>query len=275
MLLVPGVVALVTYRSEFLLVFANHAYAAPGAWPLAILVVGAIPLSFSQIILSSLDAIGRRRLELYITAAQVVVLIAAIVLLMPPYGVFPRSDGIVTASVAVLLSGMAAIALNTYFMEKLIRVHIDPKSIVRITLSAAASFASLSLLNRTRYLPIHSKVPFVGGLELLLAVVVGYTVYFLILAAVGELTQEDVRRIGASLGLPRAIYGALARACWVRTTPSLPPVDLARAPGLRTPELPEPFSGTTELPATRPGEISEDDATNANGAAESDPARGR
>ncbi len=243
MLLVPGVVALVTYRYPFLNVFANKLYAGPGAWPLAILVVAAIPLSLSQIILSSLDAIGRRRLELYITAAQVIVLIVAVVVLMPPWGILPRADGIIAASIAVLLSGIAAITLNTYFMETLIRVHIDFKSIVRITVSAAASFASLSFVNHTKIFPVKS------GVELLAAVFIGFGVYFLVLAAIGELTQEDVRRIGASLSLPSWLYERLARLCRTPTTPTLTPVDLERAPGLRSPEFPEPFSGTTELPA--------------------------
>jgi O-antigen/teichoic acid export membrane protein len=260
MLLVPGVVALVTYRFTFLNVFANRLYAAPGAWPLAILVVGAIPLALSQIMLSSLDAIGRRRLELYITAAQVGVLIVAIAVLMPPWGkLLPPSDGIIAASIAVLLSGVAALVMNTYFMEKLIRVHIDPKSIVRITLSAAASFASLSLVNRTRVFPVES------GVELLAAVFIGFAVYFVILAAIGELTQEDVRRISASLSLPAWFYGPLARICRVASTPSLAPVDLARAPGLTTPELPEPFTGTTELPAIPTAEVEEHGTTDGEG----------
>ncbi len=240
--LVPGVVALVTYRYTFLNVFANKLYAGPGAWPLAILVIAAIPLSFSQIILSSLDAIGRRRLELYITAAQVVVLIVAVVVLMPPWGVLPYRDGIISASIAVLLSGIASIVLNTYFMETLIRVHIDPKSIVRITVSAGVSFAALAFLNRTRVFPVLS------GLDLLAAVFLGFAVYFVILALIGELTREDVRRVGASLSLPRWLYEPFTRLCWVSATPTLLPIDLARAPGLRTPEFPEPFSGTTELP---------------------------
>jgi O-antigen/teichoic acid export membrane protein len=260
MVLVPGVVALVTYRYAFLSVFANRLYANPGAWPLAILVVAAIPLSLSQVILTSLDAIGRRRLELYITAAQVVALVAVIVLLMPPWGLLPRSLGIVSASIAVLVSGIVAIVLNTYFMERLIRVHIDPRSIVRITAAAAASFASLSLLNRTRIFPVLS------GVELLAAVFLGFAVYFVTLAAIGELTKEDVRRIGASMSLPRAVYEPLTRLCWAHSAPSLPPVDLARAPGLRSPEFPEPFTGTTELPVMPPeGEMPNGDEPNHRG----------
>jgi O-antigen/teichoic acid export membrane protein len=265
MLLFPGVVALVTYRYAFLNVFANKLYAGPGAWPLAILVVAAIPLSLSQVILSALDAIGRRRLELYITAAQVGVLLAAVAVLMPPWGILPKSDGIVAASIAVLFSGIAAITLNTYFMETLIRVHIDLKSAVRITASAAASFASLSLVNHTKVFPVRS------GVELLAAVVIGFTVYFFTLAAIGELTQEDVRRIGASLSLPASIYEPLSRLCRATSTPPLPPVDLARAPGLRSPEFPEPFTGTTELPAVSEAEMLDQEGPNNNNGSTSRP----
>jgi len=247
MLLVPGVVALVTYRYTFLNTFSNHLYAAGGALPLAILVAGAIPLALSQIIQSSINAIGRQRLELYITSTQVVVLFAAVFLLMPPWGVvrlFPgQYGGIVAGSVAVLLSSCAALALNTYFMETLIRVHIDPRSILRITFSAAISFASLSIINRGHPFPVAT------GVELMCAVLIGFTVYFLVLAAVGELTRDDVRRIGASLSLPTRFLNVLGRLCWREAPPVLAPVAPGRAAGLITTELPEPFTGTTELPS--------------------------
>jgi O-antigen/teichoic acid export membrane protein len=242
MLLVPGAVAVVTYRYSFLNVFSNRAYAAPGALPLAILVIGAIPLALSQIIQSSINAIGRQRLELYITSTQVIVLFAAVGLIMPPWGPFAVHPGLVAGSVAVLLSSVAALGLNTYFMETLIRVHIHPRSILAIAGSAAGSFASLSLLNHLQLFPT------VRWYQLFAAVVVGFVVYFVLLAAVGELAQEDVRRIGASVGIPASVCGLLARLCWRESSPDLLPVDLTLAPGLKSPELPETFSGTTELP---------------------------
>ncbi|MFY9717701.1 MAG: oligosaccharide flippase family protein [Thermoplasmata archaeon] len=250
MLLVPGVVALVTYRYTFLNVFANHLYAKPGALPLAILVVSAIPLALSQIIQSSINAIGRRRLELYITTTQVAVLLGAVVVLMAPWKIlyWTFELGIVGGAIAVLLSSIAALALNTYFMETLIRVHIRPAPILRITVSAAVSFESLSLLNRTHLFPV------VDGIELLAAVFLGFAVYFVVLGMIGELTQEDVRRIGGSLGVPSRVYEPLARLCWAKFTPALAPIDLTRAPGFRSTELPEPFSGTTELPGLDSGD---------------------
>jgi O-antigen/teichoic acid export membrane protein len=253
MLLVPGVVALVTYRYTFLNVFSNKAYAGPGALPLAILVVGAIPLALSQIIQSSINAIGRQRLELYITSTQVVVLFAAVALIMPPWGPLAIHPGIVAGSIAVLLSSAAALGLNTYFMESLIRVHIHPWSIAAITLSAAGSFESLSLLNHTQWFPV------AHWYQLLAAVVVGFVVYFVVLAAVGELTRADVRRIGSSIGLPAGLCGLLARLCWKASPPDLPAIEPSAAPGLRSPELPEPFSGTTELPALAEVESDEGD----------------
>ncbi len=249
MLLVPGVVALVTYRYNFLNDFAGLGYAGPGNIPLAILVAGALPLALSQIMQSSINAIGRQRLELYITGTQVGVLFTAVLLLMPPWGVlglFPLGAGLVAAAVAVLVSSIAALALNTYFMESLIRVHIRPRPIVAITGSAAGSFGVLWLFTSS-----HSRLqlfPVNGWEQLLAAVLMGFAVYFLILASVGELTQRDVRRIGQSIGLPRRLCELLARICWKETSPDLDPVDLSRAPGLRATELPETFSGTRELP---------------------------
>ncbi len=259
MLLVPGVVALVTYRFNFLNVFQNGAYAVPGSLPLAILVVGALPLALSQIIQSSINAIGRQRLELYITGTQVAVLLGTVALIMPPWGllgIFSQSDSLIAASIAVLVSSIAALALNTYFMERLIRVHIRPWPIVAIFASAAGSFASLWLINHVNLFPVSRWY------ELLTAVVIGFAAYFLILAAIGELTQADVRRIGSSLGLPRRLLDAVARLCWRERSPGLAPVDLSQAKGLQSTQLPELFSGTSELPEIAPV-VTEDEATDA------------
>ena len=261
MLLVPGVVGLVTYRYTFLNTFSNKLYASGGALPLAILVGGALPLALSQIIQSSINAIGRQRLELYITSTQVIVLFAAIFCLMSPWGLiglFPGPyPGIVAGSVAVLLSSCAALGLNTYFMETLIRVHIDPRSIVRITFSALVSFASLSIINRGHPFPVTT------GLQLLVAVVIGFVVYFLVLAGVGELTREDIRRIGASVSLPLRFLDLLGRVCWRSAPPDLAPVPIGRARGFASTELPEPFTGTTELPSL--GELPSDGSSSSSG----------
>ena len=250
MLLVPGVVALVTYRYNFLNVFQNRAYAAPGNVPLAILVVGALPLAFSQIIQSTINAIGRQRLELYITATQVTVLLVLVALLMPPYGLLHlfsgNEQGLVVASAVILVSSTAALGLNTYFMETLIGVHLRPGPILAITLSAAGSFGSLWLLNHLALFPVSSWY------ELMSAVIIGFVVYFLLLAVSGELTRADVRRIGVSLGIPWRIREFLARFCRKESAPELAPIDVSRAPGVRTTELPEMFTGTRELPDLAP-----------------------
>jgi O-antigen/teichoic acid export membrane protein len=255
MLLVPGVVALVTYRYNFLNVFQNSLYARPGALPLALLVIGALPLALSQIIQSSINAIGRQRLELYITSTQVLVLIVAVAIVLPPHGVFPifyraypasLDPALIAASFAILLSSFAALGLNAFFMERLIRVRIRPRPIANIIASAAGSFAALYVLNRYHLFPVSTWY------QLLSAVVLGFAVYFLILAGIGELTQEDVRRICASVGLPAGLYNRIARLCWKVSTPDLPAVDLSTARGLQTTELPETFTGTRELPDIGP-----------------------
>ena len=253
MLLVPGVIALVTYRFNFLNDFAGLNYAQPGNIPLAILAAGALPLALSQIMQSSINAIGRQRLELYITSTQVGVLFATVALVMPPWGllrIFSPDDGLIAAAIAVLVSSAASLALNTYFMESLIRVHIRPGPIVAITGSAAGSFGVLWLFtsshSRLQLLPVN------GGLQLFLAVLLGFGVYFLILAGVGELTRNDVRTIARSLGLPARLYEPVARVCWRESAPDLAPIDLARAPGLRATELPGTFTGTREMPDLAP-----------------------
>lgn len=258
MLLVPGVVALMVYRYNFLNVFGTTFIANEGSLTLAILVAGAVPLALSQIIQSSINAIGRQRLELYITSTQIVVLLAGIALLMPPWGIFQIHPGIVAGAVAILASSIAALAMNSYFMETLIRVHIHPGSIVGITASALGAFSSLYLLNHYHLFPVSTWY------QLLAAVLIGFTVYFFILAAVGELTRDDVRRLGTSMGLPRRLVEVFARIPWRIRTPDLAPVDLSRAPGLRSTELPEPMTGTRELPeiSTIPEEIPPENGKN-------------
>jgi len=243
MLLVPAVIALVTYRSVLLNVLGNGAYVVAST-PLALLVIGALPLSFSQIIQSSINAIGRQRLELYITSAQVVVLFAIVFAFMYPTGILPKSDGLVVGSAAVLASSIAAFAINAYFMETLIRVHIHPRSIVAITLSAAGAFEVISQFNR--YLP-HGRY-----YELAAGIVLGFLIYCALMLAIGEITREDVRRVGRSLSLPDWLIHPFERLCWRETAPDLAPIDLARAPGLRQAEFPETFTGDPELPQILP-----------------------
>jgi O-antigen/teichoic acid export membrane protein len=271
MLLVPGVVALVTYRYNFLNVFYTSFYASKGALAMALLSVGALPLALSQVIQSSINAIGRQRLELYITSTQVLVLFAGVALLVPPWGPLSVHPGVVAGAIAILVSSVAALALNTYFMETLIRVHIHPWSILSIIVSAAGSFTSLWLINHnihpgspgavaagvgdrfaTQWLAIHSSSPVSTWYELLTVVVLGFIVYFVILALVGELTRTDVRRIGNSLSLPKEFVETLAQVPWKEAPPDLAPVDLSRAAGFHSTELPETFTGTREMPEIMP-----------------------
>ncbi len=239
MLLVPGVIALVTYRSQFLVVLGGSHYVAIGSWPLAILVVGAIPLALSQVMQSSINAIGRQRLELYITSTQVVVLFSATFLL---YAIVPNGDDLIAASVAVLLSSSAALLLNTYFLETLLKVRIQVRSVVGITVAAAFAFGVISRFNKPGFLPVQT------GYQLAGVIVLCFAVYFVVLALIGELTKSDVRQIGRSVGFPLGFCNQVARLCWREASPELAPATLEEAPGLRQPELPDTFTGTRELP---------------------------
>ncbi|HYB77234.1 MAG TPA: hypothetical protein VEE83_00940, partial [Thermoplasmata archaeon] len=81
--------------------------------------------------------------------------------------------------------------------------------------------------------------------------------YFAILILIGELTKDDVRQLGTSIGLSPRLYGWLERLCWRKSTPGLVPVDLSRAKGLRPTGLPEVFVGVRELPDIAPVEEGE------------------
>ena len=207
MVLIPGVVAMAVYRVNILQIV-NHSYVG-GASALALLAIGTIPAAIALILGTGLAAIGWRRLEFYLTGVQVILLFAICFALLPPYGILPRSDGLVSAAIAVLASSTAAFGLNAWFVYRLMRVRIFPRSILFIVLSALVAFLAISRVNA--YLPTYLR----SNLALLvIGLIVGTLVYTLVLALVGELAKEDVYRIGRSMDLPRGLLRAVAWLCW-------------------------------------------------------------
>ena len=235
MLLIPGVVALAVYRVNILYIFFNGSYL-PAQAALAILVVSSIPASLALIMGTGLAAIGWRRLELYLTAFQVGVLFAVALVLLPPVSLLPAGQGLESAALAVLASGTAAWVINTYFTHRLMAVRVFPWSIGAIVLAAVISFFAISQINDV--LPINRYY------QLAFGIVVGFLVYFVVLALLGELTREDIHRIGDSMGLPARWLNFLAWFCWRKTTPHvLSPVDLKDVPGLTEGYVPETGQG--------------------------------
>ncbi len=245
MLLIPAVVAISVYRVNILVVI-NSSYL-PAATPLAILVISAIPTSLTGIMGVGLAAIGWRRLELFLTAAQVALLFGIAIAFLPPYGLFPASQGLLSASIAILVSAIAGLALNAFFTRRLMAVHVFPRSIGFIALSAALSFFAISRANS--YLPAILDLDSAVA-QLVLGVVIGGLVYFFVLALVGELAKEDIRRVGGSLGVPRRWLEIAARLCWrTATLHVVQPVDVARVPGLVSGNTPDVEPIESEVPA--------------------------
>ncbi len=216
MVVVPAAIAMVVYRSPLLNTLFVHSYAVYGQYSMAILAVSAVPAAFSQIILTALTSVGRQRLDLYLQTTQVAVLLVAGFLLLPPYGPFagdlatltgsPTSGVVAGASFAVLLSSLAGFGVNTLFMERILAVRIQPRPIITITFSAAVSFAALSVLNDY----INPNRWFI----LIPAILLGFLVYYVVLALTGEMSKQDARSIPRWLGLPAALGGLLAVVCW-------------------------------------------------------------
>jgi O-antigen/teichoic acid export membrane protein len=231
MLVVPAVLALVIYRVNVLNILTNSLYAQTAATPLAILVASTIPATITGLIAAGLSAIGWRRLELYLTAFQVVAMFAIAFALLPPYGILPSSDGLIAASLAVLASSVAAFIWNAIAMHRLMDVQIHPKAIGMIALSALLAFIAVSRLN--------SVLSISRYYELAVGVLLGFAVYFIVLALVGELTKEDVLRVGRSIGLPAFLLGPFSRMCWRPLTPRLEPVRPGRGRGFTSGDIPE------------------------------------
>jgi len=231
MLVVPAVLALVIYRVNFLNILTNSLYAQTAATPLAILVLSAIPAAITGIIGSGLLAIGWRKLELYLTTFQVIAMFGIAIALLPPYGILPASDGLISASLAVLASALAAFIWNAVAMHRLMDVQVHPKAIGMIALAALVAFFAVGRLNDV--LPVNRYY------ELIIGVGLGFVVYFVVLALLGELTREDVFRVGRSIGFPDRTLTPFARMCWRKATPHLEPVRPGRGRGFTSGDIPE------------------------------------
>jgi len=202
---------LAIYRTDFLVTLTQPSYAV-AAVPLAILAVSAIPAGLAMVIGTALNSIRLQRLELYLTTTQVAVLFGTAVLLGPPGNLLARFGiGVLMSSaIAVFASSIAALAVNTYFMERYLRVRIAARPVLTIALAAGIAFYVISRINLI--ISVHRFYALLG------AVVLGFVVYAFVLAAIGELTQADVRRIGGMIGLPRSVIEPMARLCRVKET---------------------------------------------------------
>jgi len=205
MLVVPGVTALIVYRVNLLNIFANATFVGPASLPLAILAASVVPTALSQIIGTSLNAVGYQRLELYLTTAQLIALFASLIVLLRPFELF-GFPGLVAIAVAIFVSSGVAFALNTYYLLRVLDVRLDPVAIARILGAGIVAFYAVSRLNTVLAVSRYY--------EFALAVVLGFGVYFVVLALIGELRRDDVHYLVGAVGLPARVGHALARLCW-------------------------------------------------------------
>jgi O-antigen/teichoic acid export membrane protein len=210
---------------NLLLILYQKSYLGPlpgaggGAIPLAILAVSAIPLALSQIIGTALNSIGLQRMEFYLTSLQVVVLFVGIFAFRETGGVLGFT-GLAAIAFAALLSSIAALALNSYFLYTNMRVPFRWRPLWTIPLAAAAEFLVMSRLNALA--SINSYFAVDRWYQLLEIGALALVVYVGVLIAVGELSQQDVRIYASALGIPERWGNRLARICWRKV--SDPPV---------------------------------------------------
>jgi O-antigen/teichoic acid export membrane protein len=225
MAVAPAAVYLVVYRVPVLHILYNSSTASGGQGALAMLAISAIPYALTMIIGTVLNSIRLQRLELYLTTVQVIVLFGTAALLLPPLslaaglGVNP----LLGATIAVLASAIAALGVNTYFLERHLGLRIPVRPILSITFSAAIGFFAVSRFN--------ILVDVSRWYDLLPGIVIGFTVYTLVLAGLGELSQADVRQLCGMVRLPASVSNILARLCWRKENPYAPDV----APPVRGP----------------------------------------
>jgi putative peptidoglycan lipid II flippase len=198
-IVVPIAIAIVVYRVPIASDLYDGYYAREGAVALPLLALSAIPLGLSQVIGTSLNSIGYQRLELYISGTIVGVMVASTVTL---FELFPSLGAI---AAGVLAGSLAALALNTYFMEHLLHVRIRPLPILRIIAASAAAFLILAEFNKFVNPTKWTLIPLL---------VLGFAVYALVLAGIGELTKGDLKTITTAMGLPARLAIVLGRLCW-------------------------------------------------------------
>jgi O-antigen/teichoic acid export membrane protein len=217
MMVVPGAVLFVVYRVNLLLILFQKSYLGPlpgaaggGALPLAILAVSAIPLALTYVIGTSLNSIGLQRLEFYLTLLQVVLLFAGI-LSFVPHGVLGFT-GLAAIAFAALVSSIAALALNSYFLYTNLRIPFRWRPVWTIPLAAIAEFLVMSRLNALASITSFFDVN--RWYELIAIGLLALLVYVAVLIAVGEMSRQDVRIFAGSIGIPERWANRLSRVCW-------------------------------------------------------------
>ena len=216
MIVVPVSVALAIYRTDLLRVFTTPGYL-PGSDALAVLALSVVPASLTALIFTSLVAVGRQRLELYIAAIQTVTLFGVAFLLVGLPGSLGAGGVLLSASIAVLTSSIVGLAANFYFLWAIMSVRLSLRSTGGIAAAGGLGVAAGFLVD----IPLSSD----PLLHLLIGVLVGWLAFVLLLAAIGELAKSDVRILAGSLRIPQPFARLVARLCWRATPPdSLYPI---------------------------------------------------
>lgn len=235
-MVVPGSVLFVVYRVNLLLILFQKSYLGPlpgaggGATPLAILAISAIPLALSQIIGTALNSIGLQRLEFYLTSLQVGVLFAGMFGFYYAGGVLGFT-GLAAFAFAALLSSIAALILNGYFLHTNLKVPFRWRPVWTIPLAAVAEFLVMSRLNALA--SVNSYFAVNRWYQLVEIGALALAVYVVVLIAVGELSRQDIRIFAGSIGIPERWANRLARVCWRETSDP----EVATNGGARPPPL--------------------------------------
>jgi O-antigen/teichoic acid export membrane protein len=204
-LVFPGSLILAFFSHDLLEVLTTPVYFS-GSVAMTILALSVIPACLSTIIFTSMIAIGRQRLELYVAGCQTLVLVGVSLALLGAGGALPSLGIITIAAIAVLLSSGVAFIMNLYFLNYLITRHWPGRSLAVILgcsfIGIGAVWFADSLANLE------------PRLNLVVAIFGGSATVFMLLALVGELTGDDVQLVTSSLGLPRTFGNLLSALCW-------------------------------------------------------------
>lgn len=208
-ILAPSIVAIAVFRYDFLQILYTNSFAVNASLAVAIFAFTALPLSVGRVMGTVLDAVGQQKRELYLSTAQIISLIAALVLLVPPYGV-------AGGAAAVAISSVTGLVMNGWYLHRYVNVHVSARPFFFVFLAASVTFAMFS---NTILRFVHLSLPVQEWYVLIPVVLVGQAVYVVVLAMVGELTKEDVVVLAGSAGLPPSVGRLVSRICWRASWP--------------------------------------------------------
>lgn len=162
-IILPMAIFLVFFAKPLMLLFGTEYLVASSLFPP--LALAAVFMSMSQIFLSNIYALGRTKLhrDIWLVSSAVFLILTSVLITLY------SSEGL---ALAYLLSSAITLLLSYYFVKKIIKLKIQPRSLIKIVLSSLIFFSFLFVADISQFdLAIKILFVLVGGIFYLLVLV--------------------------------------------------------------------------------------------------------